>query len=366
VSITIHRAQTVGSMLRPAALRAARRSRRAGESSAAAFKQIEDRAVDDALAIQERAGIDVVTDGEQRRASFLGALLETTEGLSRSDDVTRPWHEPDGRVSQLSLGLLVTGKLRRLRSIVAEEFTYLRARTTNPIKVTLPSPMMLSMFWSAPAARDAYRDPFDLFADGAEVIRAEIAELARLGCEYIQIDAPELATLTDPAAAAAIYDRNGIESERLLTEGLELLNSIAVVPGVMFGLHLCRGNNDGRWLAQGGYEAVAEEMFRRATRYGVFLLEYDDPRSGSFAPLAAAPSDKLVVLGLVSTKKPLMETGADLIRRIDDAARYFPRDQLAISPQCGFASGIRGNPITAAIQEAKLKLVAEVAHSVWR
>jgi 5-methyltetrahydropteroyltriglutamate--homocysteine methyltransferase len=353
-------------MLRPAELREARRAVRRGTLTSAAFKSIEDRAVDAAIALQERVGIDVVTDGEQRRASFLGALHEAAEGLTRSDDVTKPWHEPAGGVSQLSLGLLVTRKVRRARSLVAEEYSYARARTQKPIKVTLPSPMMLSMFWSAAAARDVYRDPFDLFADGAEVIRAEIAELARLGCEYVQIDAPELATLADPVATHAMYDENGIESKRLLTDGLEILSTLANVPGVTFGLHLCRGNNDGRWLAEGGYDAIARQLFQRAKNYPIFLLEYDDARSGGFAPLSEVPRDRVVVLGLVSTKRPAMESAEELIHRIDEAASYFPREQLALSPQCGFASGVHGNPITEAIQEAKLKLVADVADRVWQ
>ncbi|MGH7880564.1 MAG: cobalamin-independent methionine synthase II family protein, partial [Candidatus Binataceae bacterium] len=279
--------------------------------------------------------------------------------------VTKPWHEPDGRVTELSLGLVVTHKLIPRRTLAGEEYVYARARARKPVKIALPSPMMLSMFWSPEAARDAYRDPFELFADGAAVIRAEIAELAQLGCEYIQIDAPELATLTDPEASRAIYEQNGIDAKRLLGEGLELLNSLADAPGVNFGLHLCRGNNDGRWLAQGGYEAISKEVFRRATRYSALLLEYDDARSGGFAPLADVPRDKLVVLGLVSTKKAAMESAAELSARIDDAARYFPREQLALSPQCGFASGVHGNPITEAVQEAKLRLVAEVAHRAW-
>jgi 5-methyltetrahydropteroyltriglutamate--homocysteine methyltransferase len=361
----IFRAQTIGSMLRSEAWKNARRAYRRGELAASGFKRVEDAAVDEAIAAQEHAGIDIVTDGEQRRTSFLGSLLEATEGLSRSDDVTKPWHEPAGGVSQLSLGLIVTGKLRRVRSLVCEEFTYARSRTRKPIKVALPSPMMLSMFWSAQAARDVYNDPFDLFADGAAVIRAEIAELARLGCEHIQIDAPELATLTDPTATVAIYERNGIPPARLLTDGLDILNSLADAPGVTFGLHLCRGNNDGRWLAEGGYEVISAQVFRRATRYASFMLEYDDARSGSFAPLADIPRDKIVVLGLVSTKQPAIETPHELHARIADAAHYFPHGQLALSPQCGFASGIYGNPITHGIQEAKLKLVAEVAHREW-
>jgi 5-methyltetrahydropteroyltriglutamate--homocysteine methyltransferase len=162
-----------------------------------------------------------------------------------------------------------------------------------------------------------------------------------------------------------MYDDNGIESKRLLTDGLEILNELASVPNVTFGLHLCRGNNDGRWLAEGGYEPIARELFQRAKNYPIFLLEYDDNRSGGFAPLAEVPRDRVVVLGLVSTKRPSMESADELIHRIDEAARYFPREQLALSPQCGFASGIRGNPITYEIQEAKLKLVADVADRVW-
>jgi len=224
---------------------------------------------------------------------------------------------------------------------------------------------MLSMFYSPRISGAVYRDPFELFADGAAVIRAEIAELARQGCAYIQIDAPELATLTDPVATREMYEQNGIDSHRLLHEGLEILNSLASAPGVTFGLHLCRGNNDGRWLAQGGYDAIAQEMFRRATNYSRILLEYDDARSGGFAPLAAAPRDKTIVLGLVTTKTSRMETADELARRIDEAAHYFPREQLALSPQCGFASGVGGNPLTGEIQEAKLKLVANVARRVW-
>jgi methionine synthase II (cobalamin-independent) len=361
----IYHAQTIGSMLRPASLRDARRAFRTGAISSAAFKRIEDRAVDTALAIQERAGFDLVTDGEQRRASFLGSLLETTEGLTRNLSITKPWHQDDGDVAELSLGLAVSGKLRRMRSLVGEEYAYARARSTRAIKVTLPSPMMLLMFWAPQLADAYYRDVFELFVDGAEVIRAEIAELARMGCEHIQIDAPELAILIDPAAQKAVFERNGIDPARVLGEGVELLNSLAAAPGVGFGLHLCRGNNDGRWLSKGGYERISKEVFRRVNHFTTFLLEYDDVRSGGFEPLADIPHDKLVVLGLVSTKHPALESEEMLIARVEQAARYFPRDQLALSPQCGFASGIKGNPLDETTQERKLRLVAEVAHRVW-
>jgi 5-methyltetrahydropteroyltriglutamate--homocysteine methyltransferase len=361
----IYRAQTIGSMLRPAPLRKAREALRRGTISNAVFKQIEDRAVDDALAIQERAGIDLVTDGEQRRVSFLGSLLETTEGLTRGLSITKPWHEDDEHVAELSLGLVVTGKLRRLRSMVCEEYAYARARSIKPVKVTLPSPMMLLMFWAPELVRGNYRDAFDLFVDGAEVVRAEIAELARMGCEHIQIDAPELAILIDPAARKTVFERSGIDPARVLAEGVELLNSLADVPTITFGLHLCRGNNDGRWLSKGGYEQISKEVFPRANRFATFLLEYDDVRSGGFEPLADIPYDKLVVLGLISTKRPALESEEMLIKRIQQAAHFFPREQLALSPQCGFASGIKGNPLDEATEERKLRLVAQVARRVW-
>jgi len=366
MSVNTYRSQTVGSMLRPAWLRDARRAVRRGEISAAEFKCIEDRAVDEALALQERAGLDLVTDGEQRRASFLGSLVETTEGLTRSLALTKPWHEDEEHVVELSLGLCVTGRLRYQRSLVSEELTYARARAAKPVKVALPSPMMLSMFWSPTESRAAYNDPFELFADGAEVIRGEIRELARLGCRYIQIDAPELAILVDPAAQRDVFDRNGIDPARVLGEGVDILNSLADAAGVTFGLHMCRGNNDGRWLSAGGYDAISKEVFQRANRFDQLLLEYDDARSGGFEPLADIPRDKIVVLGLVTTKKNVLETADQLLARINEAARYFPREQLALSPQCGFASGIKGNPIDLEMQERKLRLVAEVAHRAWK
>jgi 5-methyltetrahydropteroyltriglutamate--homocysteine methyltransferase len=266
---------------------------------------------------------------------------------------------------QLTLGLAVTGRLRRRRSMGTEEFVYQRARARRPLKMTLPSPMMLTMFWSPEESTAAYRDPFEMFADGAAIIREEIAELARLGCEYIQIDAPELANLVDPDAKHTLLEERGISPERMLGEGVEILNSLADTPGVTFGLHICRGNNDGRWLARGGYDAISREVFRRADRFHEFLLEYDDARSGSFEPLRDVPRDKRVVLGLVSTKRNALESADDLARRVQDAAQFFPRDQLALSTQCGFASGIKGNPVEPAMQERKLHLVAQVARRLW-
>ncbi len=360
---TIYRAEAIGSLLRPAYLRSARRSLRSREITTAEFKKIEDRAVDEMIALQEAAGLDVVTDGEVRRLSFIGPLSDVVSGLEPMP-VNRQWHE-GRKLVEFRMGLAVTGKVRRRRSLVTEEFAYARRQAKKPLKVTLPSPLMLNMFWSPEHSPQAYSDPFKLFADTVDILREEVRDLAAIGCAYIQIDAPELAVLVDPAAQAALYEKNGISSKRLLTEGVDMINAVAEAAGVMFGLHTCRGNNDGRWLAEGGYEAILKEIVNRATHFQVYLLEYDDPRSGSFEPLADIPKDKTAVLGLVSTKRADMESADTLIERIDDAARYFPREQMALSTQCGFNSGVSGNPIGEAAQERKLRLVAEVARRVW-
>ena len=362
---SFYRAEPIGSLLRPAWLMDARKALKRGEVSHAGYKKIEDHAVADAIALQERCGLDVVNDGEQRRMSFLGFLVEATEGLTRTNDLAKPWRDDDGHVEHLTLGLAATGRLRRRRSLVEEEFSYARARARAPLKVTLPSPLMLSMFWSPTESREVYNDPFDLFADGAEVIRGEIRELVRLGCEYVQIDAPELAILIDPAARNLVFEANGISPARILTDGVELLNSLAEVPGIRYGLHLCRGNNDGRWLSRGGYETISKEVFTRARRYSNFLLEYDDDRSGGFEPLIDVPRDSFVTLGLVSTKKNRLESAEEISARVAEAARYFPHEQLGLSTQCGFASGIKGNPVDATMQEKKLLLVGDLAHRLW-
>jgi 5-methyltetrahydropteroyltriglutamate--homocysteine methyltransferase len=358
-------AEVVGSLLRPAALLEARAQRLAGALPAAEYKRVEDAAVDEALALQERCGLDVVTDGEMRRMFFTGVVTDAVDGIELTPGQTTSWHGAGGDDElEIQLPVAVTGRLRRRRSLGAEEFAYVRGRTDKPVKVTIPSPLMLSYFWSPEHSTAAYRDPFELFADAADIIRAEAEELADLGCTYLQLDAPELATLADPAQASH-FAGLGVDPERMLDEGIDLINACADVPGVRFAMHLCRGNNHGRWLAEGGYDAIARRVFPRARNIDVFALEYDSPRAGTFAPLADVPDDKTVVLGLVSTKSERLEDAEKLTRRIGDAARHFPREQLAISTQCGFASEQSGNPISPDIQEAKLRLVADVAHRAW-
>lgn len=365
-----YRAEVVGSLLRPDYLKAARQQWQAGMLTTAAFKRIEDRAVDEMIALQERCGVDVVTDGEMRRTHFIAPLTDVITGVRSIPAFTRRWrkpHAPDepGEEVEIQVQYAVVEKIRRIRSLTAEEFAYARGRATKPLKVTLPSPLMMALRWSPQFSRTAYPDPFVLFADAAAIVRQEAQELAMLGCEYIQIDAPELGMLCDPDRRRQDFAEQGMDPNRLLSEGIDLLNAVADVPGVHFALHVCRGNNKGYYVGEGGYEAIAAQVFRRARNFSRFLLEYDDWRSGSFAPLREIPADKDVVLGLISSKTAELEPPELIIQRLEEASRYFPREQLALSTQCGFGTVWEGNPLPASVQEAKLRLVAEIAHRVW-
>jgi 5-methyltetrahydropteroyltriglutamate--homocysteine methyltransferase len=359
------RAEPVGSLLRPDYLKQARTDLEAGRIEPAAFKRLEDRAADEAIALYERAGMEVVTDGEMRRGQFTGTLAEAINGLGDVPAAPHQWH---GRTDQDELKFAhrkaVTGRLTRARSLAQEELVYMRARASRPVKMTLPSPLMMQTFWSPEHSTEAYADPFDMFEDAARILREEIADLVALGCEYVQIDAPELALMVDEKVKQSFRNR-GIDPDRMLGEGIEIINSVAEVPGPRYAIHLCRGNRDGHWMAAGGYDPISKAVFQRATRFGTLFLEYDDARSGGFEPLRDVPEDRFVFLGLVSTKRPELEDPEELESRIDEAARHFARDQLGLSPQCGFASTLGGNPLTVEQEEAKLRLVADVARRAW-
>jgi 5-methyltetrahydropteroyltriglutamate--homocysteine methyltransferase len=363
---TIHRADVIGSLLRPQYLIEARQALEEKRIGAAEFKRIEDRAVEAAIALQEGIGLDVVSDGELRRFSFIDHLLTQIEGVAPTPGLKVKFHgQKPGQEFDWQPPATVVEKIRRRRMMTVEEYSFARAVSRRPVKALLPSPVLLYCAWMPEHSRDAYPDPYELFADGARLMREEAQELARLGCTYIQIDSPDLGTLVDPENRA-LREAVGMPTERTLTEGVDLINSVADVPGVTFGLHICKGNNKGMWIASGGYESIAEKVFKRATNFDVFLLEYDDERSGSFEPLSKLPDDKVVVLGLVSSKRPELESVEALVQRIDQAARYVPKERLAISTQCGFAPVVVGaNPISEEVQEAKLRRVAEVADRVW-
>jgi 5-methyltetrahydropteroyltriglutamate--homocysteine methyltransferase len=363
------RSDVVGSLLRPPRLLAARQRFNDGGLTTAELKAVEDDAVEEALRLQEAAGVAVVTDGEMRRVSFQSQVPAAVEGFSDWDldaFLWGDWHGDDeiGDLSVERPELAVIGKLRRRRSLCAEEFAYARGRTHRVLKVTLPSPSLFANFWDPERAPPDYRTLEDFLADVAEIIREEADELERMGATYLQLDAPHYTMVLDPRYRD-FYATRGWPTERWIELGLELDNRvIGDRPGVTFGFHLCRGNQASRWLVEGGYEAVAEQIFGgiRARR---LLLEYDDPRAGGFEPLVRVPTDRWVILGLVTTKRSRLESVDDLARRIEAASRYVPLERLAVSPQCGFATSVLGNALTIDDERAKLGLVAEVARKVW-
>jgi 5-methyltetrahydropteroyltriglutamate--homocysteine methyltransferase len=368
----VYRADVVGSMLRPAWLLQACRDMRAGTTTPERYRETEDRAVEEAVRIQEAAGVDVVTDGEMRRDIFFDLFLSGMEGFSHEAAHTVRFHgkRPEDAM-EVQVPFTVTERLRPRSSPALAEFQFAKAKTERPIKVTLPSPMLIGAFWSAERSRHVYPDPFALFAEAADAVRAWVDELFDAGCPYVQIDAPEFNEVYADPRVRAEYERRGIDPERLKSEGAELLGHVAGVQrpeGTRLGLHVCKGNGTQSWIAEGGYEEICREVFKRADAFDVFHLEYDDERSGSFEPLRHLPEDKVAVLGLVSTKWKTLESPEGLRRRIDDAARFHPKDQLALATQCGFASAsetAQQRKITEETQAAKLRLVAEVARSVW-
>lgn len=364
----VARTDVVGSLLRPGTLLEARQRRERGEIGPPEFKRVEDAAVTAAIRLQEGVGLAVVTDGEMRRLSFQSQLTDAVEGFSDWDLDAFLWGEwhgdevGDKRIERPPIAVL--NRLRRRRFLCAEEFTYARGRTQRIVKVTLPSPSLFANFYDPQRSRGAYPTLESFLVEVAEILRGEVDELTRLGCEYIQLDAPHYPLLLDPAYRD-FYASRGWPAQRWLELGLELDNLvIGPRPGVTFGFHLCRGNQQSRWLVAGGYDWLAQRLFPRV-RAQRLLLEYDDERAGGFEPLAAVPQDKTVVLGLVTTKTPRQDTVDELETRIRQAARHVPLERLALSPQCGFATSILGNALCAADQQAKLQTIVATARRVW-
>jgi 5-methyltetrahydropteroyltriglutamate--homocysteine methyltransferase len=362
------RTDVVGSLLRPPALLEAQKGLEDGALTEDAFKRVEDAAVDEALRLQEEAGLKVVTDGEMRRLSFQSQMTEAVDGFGEWNLDAFLWGEwRSDEIGEMSVArppLAVTGKLRRKRFLSAEEFTYARGRTDRLLKVTLPSPSLFANFWNPDQPPNAYSTLEDYLGDVAEILREEVDELVRLGAEYIQLDAPHYPLLLDPGYRD-FYASRGWPADRWLDLGLELDNLvIGDHPNVTFGMHLCRGNQASRWLVSGGYEWLASRLFPRVKAERL-LLEYDDERSGSFAALAEVPEDKVAVLGLVTTKTGRRETVEELSGRIREASAFIPLDRLALSPQCGFATSVLGNALSLEDERAKLRTIADTAEAVW-
>lgn len=360
--VPVYRSDVVGSLLRPAYLKEARDRHEAGKLTEVEFKLIEDRAVNEAVDMQIRAGVDVITDGELRRYAFWGHLIDAVDGFDKFGGWAIPFHNEKGEEIVQSRPVVVS-KLRRKRPMCAEEFTYLRARTHHPAKTTMISAQQGAAYYDSKKSTGAYPKIDAYLADLVDILRLEVEELIRLGCTYIQVDSPQYTALLDPQLREG-YRQRGNDPDRLLDLSIEMDNAvIGEHPGMVFGLHLCRGNNQSKFYASGDYGPITK-VFRN-TRFQRFLLEYDDERSGGFEPLRQVPDDRTVVLGLVDSKKAGLESKDELKQRIKQASALLSLDRLGLSPQCGFASTMEGNLVTVADQEAKLRLVAETAREVW-
>ena len=351
-----YRADHVGSLLRPEPLRRAFRAHSAGEISERAFIAAQDEAIRDAVRMQEELGLHAITDGEFRRASYWSHFVEGIHGLRVAQARFDFTDESGDRLHFLAPR--VAGSLARKRSLSGIEFDFLKNATERTPKITMPSPPTLH-FW------DAAGDLNASFDDIARIFREEIADLAERGCSYIQLDDVPLAMLCDPNLRERLT-REGDDPQKLLDRYVDLFNaSLAGRPRSMtVALHVCRGNFKGHYLSEGGYDWVAERLFADID-VNAYFLEFDTPRAGDFGPLRHLPKMKSVVLGLISSKTPELEGRDAVKRRIDAAAQIVPAERLALSPQCGFASAVSGNPVTYEDQVAKLRRVVEVARDVW-
>src|SRR2546422_6039996 len=324
--------EVIGSLLRPPYLADARRRHERAEISTPEFKHLEDRAVDEALETQTLAGIDVITDGEMRRYAFYGHLIDALDGFDKFGGWGIEFRDEQGETTRLRRPVVVE-KLRWRHHMCVEEWTYLRARTPRPAKVTLISAQQAAAYYDPEKSRGAYPTRDAYLADIVDFTRREIEELRRLGCTYVQIDAPQYAALLDDDLREG-YRRRGSDPDQLLDECIEMDNAIiAGHRGMTFGMHICRGNNQSQYYAEAGYVPIARVLSR--TRFDRYLLEYDDERSGDFEPLRQVPEDRVVVLGLVTTKRPPLENEDALKRRIADAARIIPLERLPRAPPTG-------------------------------
>lgn len=356
------RADHVGSLLRPQKLKAAFRARNEGKLDTAGLTQVLDGAIIDAIRLQEVCGMQAITDGEFRRGSWFLGFVDGVEGLT-----TRPSQfqfQGDHGAWECPYG---AGRIKRTKGITTHEFEFIRAHTDRTPKITMPSPTAM-VFWCGRAGavdRAAYPDVDDYLADLTQVYREEIRALHDLGCRYLQLDEVPIAMLCDAKVRRTLMD-NGEDPAATLDLFVDLVReALRDRPADMtVAMHLCRGNYKGQWMASGGYDTVAAKLFNEVP-VDAFFLEYDSDRAGDFTPLDAMPEGKRVVLGLVTTKEPDSPSKTTLMRRIEVAAKYLPLDSLAISPQCGFASSVGGNPVTEADERAKFTLLVETAEEVW-
>lgn len=365
-SVPPFRAEHVGSLIRPVRLREARASWMAGKLDTAALHVIEDACIREAVALQERVGMQSITDGEFRRSSWRDGFFDNVDGFSRErEQADFEFKLADGTTQRTAPVPRVVAKLERRQGIATREFQFLAEATRQTPKVTLPAPSVMHFFRGARAIeRSVYRDVREYMADVARIYREELADLSRLGCRYVQLDDVALPILCDPGAQQVLRERGEVPDDVIALYIDALNDAVRDRPeGMTIVMHMCRGNvGDG--IAACGYGAIAERAFSTIQVDG-FLLEYDTERAGDFAPLRYVPAGKYAALGLVSTKLPALEASHHLRRRIDEAAHHLPLDQLCLCTQCGFASGFRTARLTIADQARKLELITATAAQVW-
>ena len=405
----VYRADHVGSLLRPPEVKEARAAFQQGRLEEAQLREVEDRAIVAALHRQGRADIDIFTDGEYRRTGFQNDLIESVEGYVTVDQPAnvRIWQGPGGQPSEQGTRQVVGGRLKQVRRLTGHQSAFMRRHVPGQYKITVPSPSQFPAISYQPGLTDQfYPTRSDLLWDIAEIIRSEVQALVEEGVRYIQIDAPRYSYYVDPrwrrrleemgedpdrmfdeaiaadnmcaeAARSAAAARGGGRESEIVALGGGREPEIAArgggrepeiaaqgLNGPTVAIHICRGNNESKWYAEGGYDPIAEKLFN-SLNVDRFLLEYDTDRAGDFEPLRFVPRGKMVVLGLVSTKVPQLESQERLLDRLDEACRYIPEDYLALSPQCGFASTAAGNLLTEEQQWRKMELVVETAREMW-
>jgi 5-methyltetrahydropteroyltriglutamate--homocysteine methyltransferase len=364
-----YRADHVGSLLRPAEVKEARAAFREGRLLLAQLRHIEDRAILAALERQSSIGVDIFTDGELRRSGFQNDLVEAVEGFVATERpaVVRIWQGPGGEPQEQGTQQVVGGTLQPVRRLTEHQTRFLQAHAPGPVKMTVPSPNQFPAISFQPGVTEQfYPTRSDLLWALVSIITREITALVEDGVSYIQVDEPRYSYYVDPKWRQHLRAL-GEDPDTMFDEAIAADNAClqgVQRQGLTVAMHMCRGNNESKWYAEGGYEPIAEKLFG-VLAVDRFLLEYDTERAGTFEPLRFMPRDKMVVLGLVSSKDPRLESQDELLRRIDEAARYVPIEHLALSPQCGFASTAAGNLLTEEEQWRKLELVVATARKVW-
>jgi methionine synthase II (cobalamin-independent) len=357
--------EIVGSLLRPDWLKEAMERDEAGEIDKAELTELQERASRENLALQEECGIEVVTDGETRRRFWFDPLTASLSGYDPTAPAPVPFHaggdQPDGPPPRLPA---VTAKLGIAQNLPLIEYEFAKANTDRPVKVTLAGMTYASVLWVPGISEEAYPDREEYMRDALRLMEEVVGEVVDAGADYVQLDSPRYTHLVSEEGQENLR-RVGLDTETWLSQMIDYDNQlINAFPDVTFAVHLCRGNHRSMWSVEGGYDAIAEQLFNDLACQRIFA-EYDSPRAGTFEPLRFVPDDKAVVLGLITTKEPELEDGDQLKARIEEASQYVPLERLGLSPQCGFASTLPGNKVTFDDQRAKLELLGKVGHEVW-